>query len=297
MDLTNLTYYIKSGINDARYNGAMTVSSIIIVIACLCVFGIYSVFSSNISYISSQISEDFTVTAYIEKGTPSDRAEAIKTEIENVDGVKSVKYVSESEALEKCKEMFGEESEFLNGLEGDKNPLRGSMVVTLNNISASTEISKSIENVIDVVWVKDDSDLAERIVNSTATIRMITMAMFVIFLGISVFIIANTIRITIIARKNDIYTMRYLGATNKFIIIPFVIEGIIIGLIGAIISYFVTVIFYNIIYGQIDVFLSGSIKIYGTLNIAISLIGQYIAAGVFIGGLSSVFPLVKYMRV
>ena len=296
MDFSNFMYYIRSGVNDAKHNSAMSVSSIVIVIAGMCILGIYSVISMNVSYISAQLCDQYSVTAYIEKGTPEDRGEEIRQEISEINGVKSVEYITEVEALEQCREMFGENADFLDGLTDD-NPLRGSMVVTINDITKSQTVSEQVEKVIDVVWVKDDSELADKLVASTAFIRHASLLALLIFLGIALFIISNTIRITILAKQNDIHTMRYLGATNKFIIIPFVIEGIIIGLIGAVIAYIITVGCYAYISGKLLGFMNDMIHIYGAGSVALPLLAEYVLSGIVIGGLSSVFSLVKYMRV
>ncbi len=296
MDLSNITYYIKTGINDARINSAMSVSAIIVVIAGICVFGIYSLVSANISYISEQLCNQFSITAYIEKGTPEDRAGEIKNEISSINGVSSVEYVSEAQALEECREMFGDDAGFLEGLDED-NPLRGSMVITMNNISNSANIAKEVEKVTDVVWVKDDSGLADRLTASTAFARHGMLVLMAVFFAISLFIIANTIRITILAKQNDIHTMRYLGATNRFIVIPFVAEGVILGIIGAVIAYIVTILCYAYISSKLLGFLGDTVMIYGALEAALPLAVEYVVSGILIGGLSSAFPLVKYMKV
>lgn len=296
MDFSNFMYYLKSGINDAKYNSAMSISSIIIVIAGLCVLGIYTIISMNVSYISAQLYNQYSITAYIEKGTPEDRGEEIRQEISGISGVKSVEYVTESEALEQCRDMFGESAEFLKGIEED-NPLRGSMIIFLNDITNSDKIAEQAQNVIDVVWVKNDRSLANQLVSSTSFVRHASLIALLIFFGIALFIISNTIRITILAKENDIHTMRYLGATNKFIIIPFVIEGIIIGIIGAVIAYIITIGCYAYLSGRIAGIMGDMVNICSTGAMIIPLFVECILAGTFIGGLSSAFSLLKYMKV
>ncbi len=296
MDLSNILYYIKTGVNDARNNSAMSISAVIIVIAGLCVFGIYSLVSVNISYIGEQLCNQYSITAYMEKGTPEDRAEEIREEIQAIDGVKSTEYVSEAQALEECREMFGNDSDFLDGLDED-NPLRSSIIITINSLSESSEVAKEAERVTDVAWVKDDSALANRLEDSTVAVRGGMLVLMTVFFAISLFIIANTIRITILAKQNDIHTMRYLGATNRFIIIPFVAEGIIIGIIGAFIAYITTIILYGYISSGFSGLMGDAVRIYRVGEVAIMLGAEYLLSGIMIGGLSSAFPLVKYMKV
>lgn len=296
MDISNLGYYIKSGMNDLRQNSAMTVSAIIIVIAGICILGIYSLVSTNINYISSQLCGQYSLTAYLEKGTPSDRAEAMMNEIKEFDSVKTVEYISEEEALEDCREMFGDDSGFLNGLEED-NPLRGSLVITLEDLSKTDQVAASTGEVTDVAWVKNDSDLADRLESASVFMRRVSLLLFAVFFGIALFIIANTIRITIIAKQNDIHTMRYLGATNKFIAMPFVAEGILIGIVGAVAAYILTMTGYAYLYARLDPFFSSMIRIYSLSHVMIPILAQYLLSGIILGGLSSVFPLIKYVKV
>lgn len=296
MDLSNIGYYIKSGLNDLRRNSAMTVSSVIIVIAGICILGIYSLISTNINYISTQLCGQYSLTAYLEKGTPSDRVEAMTDEVKGIDGVASVEYISEEQALESCKEMFGDDSGFLDGLEED-NPLRGSLLINLDDISKGDEVAAKTEEVTDVAWVKNDSELADRLTESTAFMRRISFILFAVFLVIAVFIIANTIRMTIIARQEDIRTMRYLGAANRFIAMPFVAEGILIGIAGAAAAYMLTMLGYAYLYAKLTPFLGDMIRIYSPGAVTFRILIQYLLAGIFLGGGSSVFPLVKYVKV
>lgn len=296
MNLSNIIYYIKTGINDAKHNSAMSVSAIIIVIAGLCVLGIYSIFSTNISYISAQLCSRYTVTAYIEKGVPEERTAEIQQEIKNIDGVKEVEYISEHDALIECREMFGDEAGFLDGLD-EENPLRASMIITVKDISQSDNIAETAGEITDVAWVKEDSGLADKLVSSTSFARKGSVILMAVFFLISLFIIASTIRITILAKQNDIHTMRYLGATNRFIVIPFVIEGIIIGIIGAVIAYCITLPCYAYVASKLIAFIGDTIRIYRASDMIFILAAEYIVSGVIIGGLSAVFPLVKYMKV
>lgn len=296
MDLSNIIYYIKSGINDARHNSAMAVSSIIIVISGLCILGIYSLMSMNISYIGDQLCSKYTITAYIEKGVTEERAEEIKNEIKSKAGVRDVTYESEAQALENCRQMFSDKADFLTGLDAD-NPLRASMIISINNISESQKVSEEVSGVQDIAWVKDDSNIAGKLTSSTAVIRRSALVLFVIFLGIALFIIANTIRITILARQEDIHTMRYLGATNKFIVMPFIFEGITIGFLGAVIAYIAVMSGYVYASGKLTAFINGMINIYSVSDVALKILVECIGSGIIIGGLSTIIPLMKHIRV
>lgn len=166
---TNLKKYI-SFVNDAIeglwFNRNVVISTIIIVVSSLCLFGTYIAFSSNVSYISNQFRDQYAVSAYLEKGTPEERVVEIQDEINKLNNIATVKFISETDALTECKKMFGEDYDFLNGLEED-NPLRASFEITLKDISKASVTSDELSKIIDVSWVKNNQDLVTQILEVT----------------------------------------------------------------------------------------------------------------------------------
>lgn len=296
MDFSNIPYYIKSGIKDALHNRAMTLSSIIITIIGLCVLGAYLIISMNVNYLTQQVYSQYVITAYIEKEVPSERIEEMCKEMKKIEGIKSINVVTEAQALEDCKEMFGEDSDFLEGLESN-NPLRGSLELTIDDIAQSESISEKVQKITDVAWVKSNRDIASKLTASTSLVRKGSVILMLIFFAASLFIISNTIKITIIARQQDIYTMRYLGAINRFIAIPFVVEGIVIGIVGAVISYVLISGGYIFVSHYLNNFLGEVFQLYQYSNIGLALFAEILLSGLIMGALSSVIPLSKYMKV
>lgn len=295
MDFSNVPYYIKSGIKDALHNRSMTLSSIIITILGLCVLGVYLIISMNVNYLTQQVYSQYVITAYIEKDVPSERIEEIRKEIEKIDGIKNINVVSEAQALKDCKKMFGEDADFLSGLENN-NPLRGSLELTIDDIAQSEAISEKVEKITDVAWVKSNRDIVSKLTASTSLVRKGSIIFMLIFFAASLFIISNTIKITIIARRQDIFTMRYLGAINRFIAIPFIVEGIVIGMVGAVISYILISGGYIFVSYYLNNFMGEVFKLYQYGNIGLILFSEIFLSGVIMGALSSVFPLSRYMK-
>lgn len=295
---TNLKKYI-SFVNDAIeglwFNRNVVISTIIIVVSSLCLFGTYIAFSSNVSYISNQFRDQYAVSAYLEKGTPEERVIEIQDEINKLNNIATVKFISETDALTECKKMFGEDYDFLNGLEED-NPLRASFEITLKDISKASVTSDELSKIIDVSWVKNNQDLVTQILEVTNALKRGSMLLMLVFAIISIFIISNTIKISVSSRKNDILTMRYVGATNDYIICPFVIEGIIIGLIGAVIGFICVTLGYAYCSGAVMKYTAGIVDVYKTHEIVIKLFILSIFFGLFIGMTGSIYSVKRYIK-
>ena len=287
--------FIGDAIEGLWFSRNVVISSIVIVMSSLCLFGTYISFSSNINYISNQFKSQYAISAYLEKGTPDERIRDIEKEINKIKNISKVNFISEAEALEECKAMFGTEYDFLNGLEED-NPLRASFEITLKDISKANNVAEQLEKIIDVSWVKNNQDFVSQIMDITSALKNGSFVLMILFAIISIFIISNTIKISVSARKDDIYTMRYVGATNDYIVVPFVIEGLIIGLLGALIGFICVVIGYAYCSHIASGYVGNIMQIYKTHQILLKLFVTCILFGLFIGVAGSVYSVKKYIK-
>ncbi len=287
--------FIDDALEGLWFNRNVVISSIIIVISSLCLFGTYIVFSDNLAYISNQFKEQYAVCAYLEKGTPEERVAEIQEEIGKINNVATITFTSEEQALNDCKEMFGDDNDFLNGLEED-NPLRASFTVTLKDISKAAGSAEMLSKIIDVSWVKNNQEVVTKILDITDTLKRASMLLMIVFAAISIFIISNTIKISVSSRKDDILTMRYVGATNVYIVCPFVIEGIIISLIGSVIGFICVVFGYMYCSNVVIRHISEIVKIYKTHEIVLKLFGLSILFGLFIGMSGSMYSVKRYIK-
>ena len=295
IEFSNILYFIKSGLEGAKFNSAMTAASLIIMVAGLCIFGIYSVISDNINFLGMQISAGYSVSAFLEKGTPPERAYEIQEEIKQNNAVKDVSYTSEEEALAKCREMFGKSADFLVGLE-EENPLRSSLEITMYDISDSQKTAEMAEGITDVARVKNDVASVEKIRHFTGELQKYSLILTGIFVLLDIFIISNTIRITIISRKNEIYIMRYLGASNSFIKMPFAAEGLTIGFAGAVFSSIIVLSGYALVCAGIGGHIGEGMRLYYPGEIALDLCLKFAVIGLGMGIISTIIPMVKYLK-
>ena len=287
--------FIQDAVEGLWFNRNVVFSSIVIVMSSLCLFGAYISFSCNVNYISEQFKSQYAISAFLEKGTPDDRIRAIEKEIQNIANIETISFISEQDALQECKEMFGDDSDLLSGLEED-NPLRASFEITLSDISKSESVAKKLEEIIDVSWVKNNQDFVYQILNITSALKDASLILMLLFAAISIFIISNTIKISVSARKEDIYTMRYVGATNDYIVCPFIIEGIIIGIIGALVGFGLVIGGYWACCNFVGGYIEGMFDIYKVQDIVLQLFVSSMAFGLVIGTVGSLYAVKRYIK-
>lgn len=287
--------FVNDAIEGLWFNRNVVISSIVIVMSSLCLFGAYVSFSSNINYISNQFKSQYAISAYLEKGTPEERIKDIKKELSKISDIATVKFISEKDAIDECREMFGKDSDFLNGLEDD-NPLRASFEITLSDISKSTTVTEKLKKIIDVSFVNNNQEFVSQIMDISSALKNASLILMLIFALISVFIISNTIKISVAARKEDIYTMRYVGATNDYIVVPFVIEGLIISIIGSLIGFVCVIVGYVYCYHIASQYIGSLVQIYSMQQIIIKLFVSCILFGLLIGVVGSVYSVKRYIK-
>jgi len=289
---------IKQGIVGMWRNRAMGIASIGSVGATLTILGIILILILNINNVMYTTKEQFDeIQVYLMDEVEQEEIEEIGKTINKFDGVISVIFQSKEQALEIMKEDWGDEGYLLEGLE--ENPLPNSYIIQLESIEKADNIVTQLEELDGIEEVKYYNDIIEKLMSVANFIRIGGIVVIAILVFISIFIISNTIKITVAARKKEIGIMKYVGATNEFIRGPFLVEGILLGLIGTSISIFI------VYYGYKYLFQVVSDKLYVMLTVYMvspySLFADiaiiFIAIGVGIGMLGSIVSLRKFLRV
>ena len=235
----------------------MTLSSVVTVTGCLILFGVFLLFSVNINYISDQIKDQCELQAFIDISYSEKDARALENKISAVENVKSVEMETKDEAFENYKEMLGDDAVALEGLETE-DFLRHSYKVTLKDISQSQPTAAAIAKVGGVADVRNRKDIMDKIFDFTGMVKSVSLYSMILLSVIAVLIISNTIKLAVHAREKEIHIMKYVGATDWFIRWPFIIEGIIVGIIGALITLGVL----GICYGSITAAASSFLDIF-----------------------------------
>lgn len=291
MRLSGLGYLIKEGIKNVWNNRLMSVASVCVLISCLVLTGSAVLFSMNVANIVESVGGKNETTVYLEDNVSNVEAVYIGRDIENVDNVTEAKFYSKEQAFERYKDKLGKEV-FENMK--NENPLPDAYKITMEDLSKYDSTVKEIRAIEGVSKVSSHSETAKKLTSINDLVRILSIAIVVVLGIISLFIISNTIRATMHTRRFEISIMKSVGATNAFVRIPFIVEGVIIGLIAAILSTVAMLFLYDgIVEIIVHIIRFPAIPF---ANIVWYTAGIFTLAGVIIGALSGFISIRKYLK-
>ena len=227
-------YFFQSAGSSLIRNSWMTLASIGTVAVALLVLGVFMLLAVNIGAMAAQVEEQVELTAYLADLSPEEM-NRLANELKAIPGVAAVTFVSREEAWQRLLEWYGDDRDFLAGWEED-NPLREAFEVRANSAFRIAEIAGAVTGVRGVEEVVYGREIVEQLLSITRGVRFVGIGLIAGLALAATFIIANTIRITVFARRREISIMRYVGATAWFVRWPFVIEGLALGIVGAILA-------------------------------------------------------------
>ncbi|MDD6260769.1 MAG: permease-like cell division protein FtsX [Clostridiales bacterium] len=287
----NPFYFIWLALQSMWRNRIMSIASVLILTSCLILLGCFGMIFQNLNsnLLRLRMLNEMVVFADYDLG--GEDINRIYNQIKGLDNVKSVDFISKADALEDMKETYSDYPELFEMLEenGD-NPLPDSFVVTYIDNDAASELEYELHSIEGVTKVNNRLDLANEAEGFKNGISFVFLWFFVLLLLVSVFVIFNTVKLAVHSRRAEIDIMRYIGGTKSFIVAPFVIEGVIIGLVSAVIGFFVTEALYRYAVG------SAAVKLQMIVFTSVSefrpyLIIGYITIGVLTGIAASVMSL------
>lgn len=298
-----LVYGLKQGIKNIRQNGLFTLASIGTIAACLFLFGIFYFIVCNFGHMVRNAETSVGITVFFDEGISSDAVTAIGDSIKARDEVLEVRYVSAEEAWERFKkEVFADSENDIAATFGEDNPLKdsASYEVYLKDISKQDSLTEYIMGLDGVREVKGSAGAAKGLGNVNMLVGYVSAAIIIILLAVSVFLINTTVSMGISVRKEEIGIMKLVGATDSFIRLPFIIEGVIIGLIGAAIPLVILYFMYSRIISYVaDRFavLSDILVFLDISEIFRVLVPVSAALGIGIGFIGSVWTMRKHLKV
>lgn len=233
---------IKQGFQGMWRNKGMGLASVTSITAVLIILGLVFIMILSLNNIVMDTKDKFDeIEIFLSDEATDEQIEIITSRIEEQEGVYSVIFQSKDEALEKMKEDWGDEAYLLEGLE--TNPLPNSIVVKLKAIEYADKIAEKVKGLEGIEEIQYNQDIIEKLVLVANYVKTGGMLIVSILIFVSIFIISNTIKLTVTARRREISIMKYVGATNGYIKGPFIIEGVLFGLIGAMLS--VVIVYYG----------------------------------------------------
>ncbi len=291
----NTIYLTKMGVRNVFTNSTMSLSSISVLTACLLLIGVSCILVFNIRNLVNDVESQNVVVAFVKDDLERGAVEQVGNDLRAIENVTDVEYVSKEEGFNEQLDEFGVDRDLLEGV--IENPLPDSFRVTVSNIDLFDETLARIKSVPNVDTVRESQEIVNQISTLQKSITMICLVLVAVLIVVSLFIIANTIRITMASRKIDIQVMKSVGATNAFISWPFMIEGIFIGIISGLLAMGLTYLL-QVTEGDALTSLFG---LFGSKTFSITdflpyFIGGYIVSGILLGSFGSVMSLLRYLK-
>ena len=302
MRISTVGYSMKQGVKNIGRNKMFSLASIATMSACIFVFGLFFAIVMNFQYIVHKAEEGVAITVFFDEEATQTEIDQIGKELKNHKGVKEIKYVSADEAWESFKDQyFGESSDLAEGFKND-NPLAGSdnYEVYMNDVASQKELVEFAQGLEGVRKVNKSDTVANTLNSVNKLVWYISAVIIIILLAVSVFLISNTVTMGITVRREEIAIMKYIGAKDSFVRAPFIIEGILIGLVGAAIPlialYFMYTKAITYILTKFSL-LNNILDFLPVTQVYRTLLPVGLALGIGIGFVGSFFTIRKHLRV
>ncbi len=294
MKVRTYKYLIKEGFINTFRNKLMSIASINIVIASLVVLGIFLLMSINLNYNTKMLMEQPEIEVFCNINLDDQQVNNIETVIKKDTFIKNYRKITKNEAYEKAKELLGNSKEILDGIDAEFLPV--SFKLTLQNISSTRDVAKRYNKLNGVSKARYSEKEINLLINAFYWTRLLSIILAALFFVCAMFIISNTIKLAVYARRKEINIMKYIGATDWFIRWPFIIEGIIIGILGAVIAFVLVGYGYTFAVNSLTTQIK-LIKFIKLNQIGFYIILVYLIVGAIIGAIGSFISIRKHLRV
>lgn len=302
MRISTVGYSIRQGAKNIRRNKMFSIASIATMAACIFLFGLFYSIVLNFNHIVAKAEEGVAITVFFDEDATQSQKNKIGKELESADGVLEVNYVSADEAWEKFKtDYFGDSAELAEGFKSD-NPLADSdnYEVYMDDVSKQKSVVSYAESLDGVRKVNKSDVVAKTLTSMNKLVGIISAGIIGILLAVSIFLISNTVTMGITVRSEEIAIMKYIGAKDGFVRAPFVIEGLLIGVIGALIPLVILYFAYDKAVAYIMAkfsLLNNIVEFLPVMDVYRTLLPVGVALGVGIGFVGSFFTIRKHLRV
>ena len=292
-----INYWIKEGVRNLFKNKKSTMSALMIMCATMLIFGLFFVIGENLNAFVENVADAQEIRVIIDNDATESEIEEVGSEILAIDGVNSAEFVSKDEALEYMKDMLGDE--LIEGY-SERNIFSVAYNVTLTDLKLNDEVQDNINQIPHVKKIVSSNQTISQIISLAKGVRVVTAGILALLIVISVSIIANTIKLTVHARRKEISIMKYVGATNSFIRWPFLVEGIIIGVVAGLLSVGIIFAAYTGVANQLANTSFLQMANWTLLNFSDMfnlILLVYLGLGIGIGVLGSSISMRKYLEV
>lgn len=295
MRLHSMGYLFKEGLKSLWKNRTMSIASIGVLISCLLMTGVAGLLSVNLSQTMESIEGNNTITVYLKDSLPSLTAVKIGEQLRQLDNIAECTFVPKDDALANIMQGMGGDGTLFYGLQGQDNPLPDAYTISMVDLSLYDATISAIQSIDGVDHASNYRSVAKKLSNLDRLVRYCSIGIVIVLAVVSLFIISNTVKVTMFSRRMEISIMKSVGATNGFVRIPFIVEGMVIGVVSGLVSATILYFAYDkaveAIYG-IAPFLS-AVDIHPYVWF---LYGGYVAAGMLFGVIGGVISISKYLK-
>lgn len=302
MNWSSFKYLTRQGLHSMAANRLMTLASVGVLTACLIITGIAGLFSANVNSVVEYLGEQNESVVYLAEGLTPEQAAAADAGIRSISGISEVSYISGEDVLEMYKGYMEEYADLWADFEGDENPFRANYRVVVSDLENLDGIVAQLETIEGVDRVRAPTDMSSMFITIRHAVNFCGWALVVMLGVVSVVVIHNTIRLTVFARRREINIMKYVGATNGFIRLPFFIEGMASGVLAGLLAggivlggYAALLRFTNRAPGVWRQVTAASVLPLGRVWYVV--LGGFCLFGILIGSLGSGMSVRKYLKV
>ncbi len=292
MKLSSMRYLTREGFRNIWQNRFMAIASIGVLVACLLLSGFAYLIFANVNHAFDWVYEQNVIAVFVDFGATEEQTQAVGDQLRAITNVSTVEFYSKDQALEDMKDELPEET--YESYLGENNPMQDSYIVTLKDLAQFDATVTQLEQVDGVEEVRYDGGIARMLTRIRQVVLAVGGWIVLMLLLVSLFIIANTIKLTVYNRRLEIYIMKSVGATNGFIRIPFIIEGMVLGLIAALLSFGVLAL----LYGKLAEMFTFGISFTPLPFSAVwgALLVGFLVIGVLTGMAGSAISMTKYLK-
>ncbi|MEG2366729.1 MAG: permease-like cell division protein FtsX [Oscillospiraceae bacterium] len=293
--MNKFRYLLSEGLKSIFTHGFMSFASVSIIVACLTIMGCFSLLSVNIDALVKSLESENEMLAFVDETMDETDARAIETKLEAIDNVKEATFVSKEQAMEDFQEGYTNRDIFEDV---DSSFFRHRFIIHLDDLSLMQQTQAKLETVEGVADVSAQLEIAKGLVTARNIVNAVSLVLIVILCIVSVFIMSNTIKLTTFGRREEIAIMKMVGATNGFIRMPFVVEGLVLGVIGSAIAFMLQWGIYSLICNKVMASIVGAyvnVIPFTTLMLPVGLV--FLGVGTLVGTFGGTIAIRNYLKV
>lgn len=296
MKINNIGYLLKEGFRGIFLHGFMSFAAIVVTVACLLIVGSFSVLVHNVNIMVEELDQSNEVLVYIDEEYSDAQARSVGTQINQIENVFQSDFVTREIALKNFVEDHDNDPAF-NGVQAED--LRHRYVVKLTDNSLMEQTVAELENIEGVANINAPYELAKGFTTVRNVLQLVSGVFIIVLLGVSLLIISNTVKLSMYDRRDEIAIMKMVGATNGFIRLPFVVEGFVLGMVGAGVAFILEWLLYDWLVNKIDAMntLAQLFQLVPFEQMLIPMVATFGATGLFVGMVGSWTSIRKFMNV